>query len=120
MHTCKAIVISCIDFRIQKTVEEWANENIGIRQYDRVAWAGGVQDIEGVLKQIDISVRLHSIQKAVLMNHEDCGAYGEAGTFEKHQQDLKGAAELVKGKYPSLTIEPYFVKLDGSVISTAR
>lgn len=44
------------------------------------------------MSQIDISVKLHSIKKVVLTNHEDCGAYGAEGTEEKHRQDLLSAA----------------------------
>lgn len=117
MHTCNALLASCIDFRIQRTVEEWARTKLGERQYDRVAWAGGVLKRDEVMAQIDISVRLHQIKKVVLMNHEDCGAYGAAGTPEKHAEDLSATAAEIKKKYPALDIETYYVKLDGTVVS---
>lgn len=114
-HTCAAFVATCIDFRIQKTVEEWLNKNVGERQYDRVAWAGGILDLDGILKQLAISVRLHSVKKVILMNHEDCGAYGETGNFERHKADLSSAAKKVQSLYPALTVETYYVHLDGTV-----
>jgi len=118
MHNCSSLIVTCIDFRIQSFVEDWARKNLGEKQYDRVGWAGGVLKIEEIMGQIDISVRLHGIKKVVLMNHEDCGAYGETGTQDKHRQDLLAAAEKIKTKYPNLSTETYFVKLSGEIAKT--
>lgn len=115
MHSCPSILVSCIDFRIQPAVEEWARKNLGRGQYDRVCRAGGVKDLPEIMSQIDLSVKLHDIKKVVLTNHEDCGAYGQAGTEEKHRRDLLAAAAAVTSKYPNLSVETYFVRLDGRV-----
>lgn len=119
MHICSSLLVSCIDFRVQRTVEEWARKNLGERQYDRVALAGGVKNRDVILGQVDLSVRLHEIKKVVLMNHEDCGAYGSEGTEKKHQEDLRAMCLALRNKYPMLAIETYYVKLDGSVSTTA-
>lgn len=113
MHSCSSLLVSCIDFRIQPAVEDWARHNLDPQNYDRVAWAGGVKDFSAIMNQIDLSVKLHNIKKVVLTNHEDCGAYGPEGTEEKHRQDLLSAAQTVKSKYPDLTVETYFVTLSG-------
>lgn len=110
-------MVTCIDFRIQRGVEEWAGENLGNMGYDRVSWAGGVLKFKQIMGQIDISVRLHGIKKVILTNHEDCAAYGKGGTIEKHRQDLLSAAKSVKLKYPALAVETYFVHLDGKFSS---
>ena len=117
MHACNALIVSCIDFRIQKTVENWTRQNLGEKQYDRAALAGGVKDFPSILKQIDLSVKLHAIKRLILMNHEDCGAYGPEGTEEKHRQDLLAAAAAIKSKYPSLAVETYFIRLSGQIIT---
>ncbi len=117
MHNCHSLLVSCLDFRIQKTVEDWARQNLGVRNYDRVTLAGGAKDFQTIMKQIDLSVKLHGIKKVVLMNHQDCGAYGESGTEEKHRRDLLAAASAVKSKYPSLQVETYFVTLSGQVVT---
>ncbi len=113
-HGCDGFIATCIDFRFQEFIENWAHENFGSKNYDRVTWAGGVQDLDGVLNQLVISDKLHHIKKAVLVNHEDCGAYGEAGTAEKHAEDLKNAATRVKDQFPHLEVETYFLHLDGT------
>lgn len=112
-HTCQAVVITCIDFRFQEFIDKFIKEKFGIKNHDRVTWAGGSKDIENVLKQIQISKRLHDIKRVVFINHEDCGAYGEEGTPKKHEEDLKKAAQIVKNDIPDVEVEAYYAKLDG-------
>lgn len=113
-HNCDALITTCIDFRFQKYITDWIAENFEPRTFDRVALAGGVFDLDQILKQIEISHRLHHIKKVILINHEDCGAYGEAGTAEKHAEDLKNAADKIKAQYPELEIVAYYLHLDGA------
>lgn len=112
-HNCNAFVATCIDFRLQKYIEDWLHKNVGVKEYDRVAWAGGVLDLDGVMKQLSISVRLHQVKKVILINHEDCGAYGEEGTLQKHKNDLLFAKRIIKEKFPKLIIVPLYLKLNG-------
>ncbi|MBI2019737.1 hypothetical protein HYS95_03680 [Candidatus Daviesbacteria bacterium] len=113
-HSCEAVVITCIDFRFQEYINNWIAGKFSPKTFDRVAWAGGIKDSEGILKQIEISKRLHHIKKAVLINHEDCGAYGETGTAQKHAEDLKNASVKIKEQYPDLEVETYYLHLDGT------
>lgn len=113
-HNCDTLLVTCIDFRFQEYIDKFIKEKVGVKNHDRVAWAGGIKDLEKILGQIDISNRLHHIHKVVLINHEDCGAYGEAGTEEKHREDLKNALEAIKSRYPHLQVELYYLKLDGT------
>lgn len=112
-HGCEAVVITCIDFRLQDYINGWIGQNLGSRNHDRVALAGGVKDWEIVLNQIKISKMLHDIKKVVLINHEDCGAYGEEGTLEKHTQDLQNASDQIKKNF-DLAVDSYFLTLDGN------
>lgn len=114
-HHCNAILVTCIDFRLQKYVEDFANKNLGEKSYDRVAWAGGVFDVEAVLNQIRLSKKLHDIQKVVLVNHEDCGAYGKEGTPQRHAEDLKNAKAKIKQLYPEMQVDTYYLHLDGTL-----
>lgn len=112
-HSCNAIVVTCIDFRLQKHLKSWTDSRLKNETYDYVGFAGGVKDIETVLKQIDISVRLHNIHHVFLINHEDCGAYGESGTKEKHIEDLRSAKNEILTNHPSLEVDLYYLHLDG-------
>lgn len=113
MHKCDALVVTCIDFRIQSFINDWIRDHVGEGKFDRVALAGGVFNWEVIAGQIDTSKRLHDIDKVILMNHEDCGAYGEEGTAERHTGDLKNAKEAVMAKHPGIKVETYIVQLNG-------
>lgn len=91
---------------------------------DIVAVAGAAKDLdEGngdyLLKQIDISYRLHNMRQVILMNHTDCGAYG--GRMEndeqKHQAVMARVADLITAKYPEIAVKKVLVKVgeDGGV-----
>lgn len=112
-HNCDTLIATCIDFRFQKYINDWIAENFQPKTFDRVAIAGGVFDFDYILKQVEISQRLHHIHKVVLINHEDCGAYGETGTAEKHSEDLQNAAEKIKKECPELEVVTYYFQLDG-------
>lgn len=113
-HSCEAVITTCIDFRFQPYINQWISENFAPKTYDRISWAGGIKDQEGILKQIEISYRLHHIHKAILINHEDCGAYGEEGTPDRHSHDLTETEEKIKAQFPDLEVEKYYLHLDGT------
>jgi carbonic anhydrase len=112
--SCEALVVHCMDYRLQKSLNDWLDKNPGAGNYDRVAIAGGVLDIYSVLKQIELAVRVHRIRKVILVNHEDCRAYGPAGTFERHQVDLTEAEHKIHALHMNLIVEKYYLKLDGA------
>lgn len=119
-HTAEAIVITCIDFRFQEYINNWISENFKPKTFDRVAFAGGVKNLDIIMGQIEIAHRLHHIKKVVLVNHEDCGAYGQENfpdsqaEHKKHEKDLKEAGLRVKKTYPNLEVESYYLYLDGA------
>ena len=102
-----------MDYRLQKYLNDWLEKNIGTGNYDRVVIAGGVLDVYSVLKHVELAARLHKIRRVILINHEDCGAYAEAGTLVRHQADLLEAAQKIQDLDVNLMIEKYFLKLDG-------
>ncbi len=113
-HSAEAIIITCIDFRLQEAINQWISKNFVPKTFDRVALAGGVKNLDIILNQIDIAYKLHHIKKVVLINHEDCGAYEEAGTPEKHAEDLKTAKQKILSQFPDLAVDTYYLKLDGT------
>lgn len=111
VHTCEVVVVHCIDFRLQQFLNDWLTKRFGPRNYDRVSWAGGVREFAIVQTQIQTSSRLHQVKKAILINHEDCGAYGELGTKERHMSDLAYAEHAIKSM--QLDVEKYYLHLNG-------
>lgn len=113
-HTCEGIVVHCMDFRLQKYLNDWCERTLGSGNYDRVSIAGAVYDADLVLKHVVLSHRLHHIRRVVLINHEDCGAYGEAGTYERHKADLARVQGMIRSLLPDVQVEKYYLHLDGT------
>lgn len=113
VHKCDALIVCCIDFRFQKYIRNWTDKNLKNKTFDLVGFAGATKDLDIVLKQLDISVKLHQIKQVVLIHHEECGAYGKASTLPKHIQDLNKAEQRILATYPQLQVDLYYLKLDG-------
>lgn len=110
---CDTLVVHCIDYRFQEFLDKWIESNLPTQSYDRVAIAGGVNDVLYVIGQVDVAVRLHSIGRVILINHEDCGAYGDSGSYERHKADLEQAKNKIKVLFPDLDVELFYLHLDG-------
>jgi len=113
IHTCDALIVSCIDFRFQKYIRKWLDENFGDKTFDYVGFGGSTKELDQILKQVDISVKLHDIKHVVLMHHENCGAYGVDSTPERHAVDLLKAKKAIQKKYPHLRVDLFYILLDG-------
>ncbi len=112
-HVTDVIVVHCMDFRIQKDIDSWLQQRFGLDKYDRVSLAGSVFDFDSIEHQIEISDRLHKIKKVILINHEDCGAYGEEETYVRHKEDLEKAEKRLEESYGHLDVKTYYLHLDG-------
>lgn len=120
-HTCKNLVIHCIDFRLMDRLFEWLKyKEMAVNTCDEISIAGSIKDLvhpqnpgesEYILKQIEISAKLHKIERVIIMNHTDCGAYGGKGAFDSqiseeatHIEDMRVAERIIKNKWPNLDI----------------
>lgn len=125
---CKAVVIHCIDFRFQKMLNEFL-ETPFPKGFDRIALAGGVKELlekrkESIIfRNLQISSQLHQPETIVLIQHEDCGAYGgskEFGDFAKEQafqqSELEKAEVLLKQHFLQ-PVQKYLIRLSGEIMS---
>ena len=119
---CDALVVHCMDYRLQKFLHPWIMRRFGADNFDIISLAGGVHDYEMVLKYVQLAVQIHSIKQVVLINHEDCRAYGRAGTYKRHKYDLMDAEQKIEALFPSLDVETYYLHLEGTfeLISQTR
>jgi carbonic anhydrase len=107
-----------MDFRLgPELVKHLERENL-TNDADIVSLAGAAKNfldpdsINIMMKQIDISRRLHGTTEVHIMNHTDCGAYGGKTAFADEETerakliaDMKQAAEMIKDKWPDLTVK---------------
>lgn len=130
----KALVLSCIDYRILEAERYFLSlQNLG-GQYDFTALAGasialsGIphqHDAEAFWDQLDLSYRIHHITKVIILDHEGCEVYeykidpnltkNPELELATHTEYLSRAYWAIRDRYPDLNIELYFVKLNTEV-----
>ena len=111
--TCQALVVHCMDGRLQKPINDWLEDRFSPADYDRVSLAGGVFELETILKQVQLCYHRHKIRQVILINHENCAMYGDESTPERHAADLRKAQRKIKETFPALEVELYYLHLDG-------
>ncbi len=127
-HHCRSLILHCIDFRFGSAIKEYLETNQLRNNCDIVSIAGAAKNIaapakdadaELVLRQIEISKRLHEIKGVILMNHTDCGAYGGRKAFSsdeeeraRHLDDMAKAADIIRAAHPDITIKSVLAKID--------
>lgn len=130
-YTAQAFVLRCFDDRFYKTFKNFLRGR-GFQHLDPASVAGGAKvlaspeqesDRDFILRELEKSIRLHHTSRVMLFTHYDCGAYGgiarfdgnEEKQFAFHQEELRKAATVIRGKFPGLTIETYFMDKGGVV-----
>ncbi|HEY4694875.1 MAG TPA: carbonic anhydrase [Candidatus Nanoarchaeia archaeon] len=112
-ESIEALVIRCIDYRFVTQSREFKEAKGWINQYDLLTFPGASKNIHHLFDAIEISNRLHQPKKIVIMDHEDCGAFGEDDSFEDHRRSLKKAEKLLNVVFPEIPVELYYVKFSG-------
>ncbi len=113
MIRTEALVVTCLDYRLQEMLDGWIREHVGYGNYNRVALGGCVKNWEVIFSQVEMSRRVHSINRVVLINHEDCRAYGDDSHYERHCHDLRAARAHILEVFPDMKVEIYHLWLDG-------
>lgn len=111
---CDALVVHCMDYRLQKFLQPWIADRFGDDNFDIISLAGSVHDYEMVLKYVQLAVQIHSIETVCLINHEDCRAYGRDGTYKRHRHDLLDTREKIRVLFALLKVETFYLHLDGT------
>ncbi len=130
---CRALVISCSDFRFI-SAQRQARVDLGLENaYDLIARPGGVRQLvlptseaarQTMTEELDLLHRLHGFQRILLMNHMNCGMYQDisAGATEEevHREHLGLAHDLLHERYPTLTIETYLSVIGRNGVEVRR
>jgi hypothetical protein len=126
VHTCEAVVLACIDFRFWKETMRFVEDELGIKSYDFPKMPGAAKAINECQNEIDVPMKcigvpcdLHHVEKIVIVNHADCGAYGGAKEFKGdleaeqkfHEGELQNAREIILAQYPGKEVVLVYAKL---------
>ena len=108
-----------MDFRLIDQTREWMKSQGILGDADIVSVAGASKEIidgtegakELLLKQIELSGKLHSANQVILLHHSDCGAYKASYTFltpeeEKETQfrDMEKVSTIIKENFPAMQV----------------
>jgi carbonic anhydrase len=129
----KAIMLSCMDYRLPDETVALMNKNGLENEYDHIVLAGAsLGVVADQLKewrpafwdQVGLAVKLHGIEEVIVVDHRDCGAYklvlgaDAVATPELelavHTETLKAFAAQVREKHPELAVQAYLLALDGT------
>jgi len=134
----EALLLSCMDYRLVDDVVRYMDSRGLTNKYDHVILAGASL---GVLQDknlswgqtfwdhVGVAIDLHHIQKVIILDHRDCGAYkvflgpdvakDRATETANHALRLKTLKAAIAGRYPSLAVETLIMDLDGKVETIA-
>mgnify|MGYP003729592339 CR=1 FL=1 len=134
MHKAKACVLICMDFRFQKQIQKWLEKSGYLGVCDEIIVAGASRDLvkpietfhkDALLRQIELSVKLHDPDEILIIDHQDCGGYAQDKTIPSGLSEEKDRREHIKfaiqaknllsSKFPEKIIKNYYAKLDGSI-----
>ncbi|MEX1108086.1 MAG: carbonic anhydrase [Dongiaceae bacterium] len=130
----KALLLSCMDYRLIDDLVRFMDKQGLQDQYDHVILAGaslGVVSIaftdwhETFWQHLDVAIDLHHIETVIVVDHRDCGAYrialsvDTAGDpeieLDQHRATMIEFAKQLEERHPTLGLETYLMALDGSV-----
>jgi hypothetical protein len=130
----QALVLNCMDFRLVDEGVQYFNAR-GLRNnYDQVILAGASIGALGKLgpewaatfwKHVDTAIALHKIEKLIVLDHRDCGAYkivfGADSIADReietalHRSQMILLREELRKRQPSLGFEGALMGLNGWV-----
>ena len=128
IHSCEAVVLACIDFRFWKETVEFVQTELGIKDFDFPSLPGSAKAInegsELALSCIKVPCDLHHAEKIVIVNHQDCGAYGGSAKFNGdvemeqkfHEEELRKAKAKVLSIYLEKEVILIYARLAGDEI----
>jgi len=132
----QAMILGCIDPRMHEPVRDFAVRHGLIGDYSQFTIAGAAIGVvapafakwhETFWENLAASIKLHSIESVIAIDHRDCGAakiaYGDdcCSTPDKedavHRAALAAFRQEVGQRHPNLRVETMLMALDGSFIS---
>jgi hypothetical protein len=129
-HEARAMVLSCMDFRLLDDIVEFMNSQGYHNNYDQFILAGASLGYNqqthphwGALwtEHLGLALKLHKVKEIICIDHDRCGAYKlfhpemkPAEERDYHVKNLQCFTCSMSEQYPQLKVSSYFMRLDGS------
>ena len=129
----KAMVLSCMDPRFQHLVHNHLKKKKLTGKYSAFTIAGAAVGVthnkfkkwhKTFYDNLATSIKLHKIEKLIVINHKDCGAakianqkkeFNASDEMKIHLDSFFKIKKTIKKKFPKLKIELYLMSLDKRV-----
>lgn len=120
----RAAAVYCSDGRWGESFDDFLHTALALPRYDRLAIPGGAAVLAGhaagyrqkdaIVEQIDFLVRVHGLERVVLVAHEGCAYYRDelgipaSRLLAQQREDLDKAAAFIRNLRNSLEIDGWF------------
>jgi hypothetical protein len=130
----EAMLLTCMDFRLMDDIVRYMDRRKLTDKYDHVILAGaslGAQTDKypawgkTFWEHLEVAIQLHHIERVIVMDHRDCGAYkvilgqdfakDPKAELAVHTQQLKSIEAAIRAKYPKLGVDLLLMDLKGQV-----
>ena len=129
----RAAAIYCSDGRFGEQFDDFLHNALELPRYDRLALPGGAACLAGhflafhqeenLIEQLRFLVKVHGLERVVLISHQDCAFYAErlnvprAHLEAQQQEDAQTAIERIRWFLDGLKVEAYFARKqsDGAI-----
>jgi hypothetical protein len=128
-----ALALYCSDGRWGEAFDEFCHRRLLIPRYDRWAVPGGPawlmpregsRDVSQTTReQLDFLIRVHELERIVLITHYGCAYYAELcrkdadGCLPVQMEETRQAAALLRRSYKDMKIEAYLAMRRSSSLS---
>jgi hypothetical protein len=129
----RAAAVYCSDGRFGEHFDDFLHTALKLPRYDRLAVPGGAaclaghflafREEEGMVEQLRFLVKVHGLERVVLIAHQDCAFYTERlhvspmHLESQQRDDMETAAERVRSFAPGLLVDTFFARKqsDGTI-----
>jgi hypothetical protein len=126
----QVLAVYCSDHRFQGALREFLDQTLGLKaNYDLLVVPGGPQGLAETPhlpkfawashRWLRFLIEAHSLQRVILIAHQDCGWYKWLAEYEAHgargfparerqERDLSRVREFLAADFPRLRVETYY------------
>ena len=129
----KAMVLSCIDPRFQHLVHNYLKKQKLSEKYSAFTIAGAAIGVthnkfkkwhKTFYDNLSTSIKLHEIEKLIVINHKDCGAakiangkkvFNSINEKKIHKDSFSKLKKKIKKRFPKLKVDLNLMSLESKI-----